>query len=125
MTGCYAELDVRYVHDVSNSISIFTKTDPPVITPLQNRAVIASSYLTVNCTTTPGNPAQTSYRQTRSTDNWSQDGKTLNLLNVTKGDAVEYTCTAWNVMTPTEGSAEDGTDVDNFTAYILCMYMYI
>ena len=97
-----------------------------MISPLQNKAVIASSPLTVQCTTTPGNPALTSYGWTRSTDNWSQDSQTLSLPNVIKGDTAVYTCSAWNVMTPTGGppvdGPVDGTDTETFTLDVLCEY---
>ena len=98
-------------------------TDSPVIRSLQNKDVKAPSPLNVDCTTTPGNPAQTSYRWTRSTDSWSQTGQTLSLPSVTKGDAAVYTCTAWNVMTPTGGPPVDGTDTKIFTVNVLCEYL--
>ena len=109
---------------VSRMVSTFTFTDPPMISPFQNRHIIASSHLTVKCATIPGNPSQTSFRWTRNINNWSQDGETLILPSVTKADAADYTCTALNVMTPTGGYDVDGTDKETFTVNILCKFTW-
>ncbi|XP_052238399.1 carcinoembryonic antigen-related cell adhesion molecule 5-like [Dreissena polymorpha] len=90
------------------------------LTPLD---ALQGTRLEQKCLFNPGNPEQTYFRWTRSTNTntWKvQTDQTLVINNVTRSDDGNYTCQVYNMLNPTVGTSENRTDEKWFLLNVLC-----
>ncbi|XP_052804951.1 hemicentin-1-like isoform X2 [Mya arenaria] len=88
---------------------------PPKITTLNTSVeVLEGVNYSLNCEAEPGNPKNTSYYWT-STTQPDISGQNLIIKNISRADEGIFTCSAHNIMKPTGCTAMDGSDVKNVT----------
>ncbi|XP_053389696.1 neural cell adhesion molecule 1-like [Mercenaria mercenaria] len=72
------------------------------------------STLNITCPVIPGNPAATEIFWTRKSDHERWNNSQLIILNVSKTDDAEYTCTVFNEMIPTVGETTKTAKTSKF-----------
>ncbi|KAH3735588.1 hypothetical protein DPMN_042124, partial [Dreissena polymorpha] len=101
------------------SISVLYGPRALALTPLD---ALQGTRLEQKCLFNPGNPEQTYFRWTRSTNTntWKvQTDQTLVINNVTRSDDGNYTCQVYNMLNPTVGTSENRTDEKWFLLNVL------
>jgi hypothetical protein len=75
--------------------------DPPVVKSMQNQNILEGDTLSFPCPVTDGNPSMTSFKWTTSNDTRVWNTQILTIVNVSRSDAMLYSCEVANVMTET------------------------
>lgn len=82
---------------------------------IDSRTAVNGSRFAVECPLTHGNPVEAVFKWTRASDNTTWESRTLLLEKVSyPQDDSKFTCTAFNNMKPTIGSAQEGSDSKSF-----------
>lgn len=93
--------------------------DKPKVHALLDKKVTIGNNVSVQCTTTLGNPQTTSYLWTRDIDGWSQITSTMALVDIRTEDTGVYKCTVQNIMDPTGQGLVSGVDSKQFTLTVV------
>ena len=115
---------VWYSEACTMNVSFFTTlTDPPALKTIPDQRIKTGDTLSITCRVTSSNPAPNEYKWTKvGGGTFSQTGPVLTIPNIQLLHAGTYRCTAVNTMVPTNGRRQQGTDTEDVTVDVQCVY---